>query len=122
MEEPNPDSDETTSSERHYSPNVDRLKMTKSMAKAAFTRHKNIIIQYLEEPDMASITSSIKETNSKLDFALDTAMNSIHDLSYYYTYIDNKIGLHQVALAVEQLEKRIFRNGQFGPGILSGKS
>ena len=105
MEEPNPDLDENTNSERHYSYNIDRLKMTKSRAKAAFTRHKNVINQYLEEPDMASITAAIKATNSKLDSALDTAMNSKHDLSDYYTYMDDKVGLHQVALEMEQLEK-----------------
>lgn len=84
LEAPNPNLDTNAGSERHFEhPNVDRFKMNKSRAKAAFTRHKNVLVQQMEEPDIRLISSAIKATNTKLDNALETAMNSIHELSDY---------------------------------------
>lgn len=92
LDEPNPEMD------------LARLKLNKSRAKATFTRHKNAIIHFLEDP-VETTSSSIKATNIKLDDALDGAMNSFYELSEYYTYMNDRTGLYQVAVEMETLER-----------------
>ena len=106
LEAPSPNPDTNARAERHLEfPDVNRLKMNKSRAKATFTRHKNVLVQHLEEPDSRLFSSAIKATNIKLDDALETAMNSIHELYDYYSYVDDRTSLHQVAQDMETLER-----------------
>ena len=62
-----------------------------------------MLVQHLEEPDSRLISSAIKATNIKLDDALETAMNSIHELYDYYSYVDDRTSLHQVVQEMETL-------------------